>query len=93
MNPTTVAHLRLSALRRSNPAYQFVRGKDHSGQECWQASLCVEITQPMKEAGIVEVVQRTDYVSLLDALGRQEAILYRFRGSYLAVPRPRAHAI
>ncbi|MER7363257.1 hypothetical protein [Nonomuraea wenchangensis] len=92
MNPTTVAHLRLSALRRSHPAYDFARGKDDSGQECWQATLRVEITQHMREAGLKEVVQRADYVSLLDALSRQEAILYRFRGSYLAL-RPRQQAI
>ncbi|MFI9845145.1 hypothetical protein ACIHFD_49560 [Nonomuraea sp. NPDC051941] len=92
MNPTAVAHRRLSALRQSNPAYEFVRGRDEAGQECWQASLRVEITPSMREAGLKEVVQRADYVSFLDAFGRQTAILYRFRGSYLA-PRRRARAI
>ncbi|SEN83054.1 hypothetical protein SAMN05660976_08416 [Nonomuraea pusilla] len=92
MNPTTVAHLRLSDLRRTNPAYEIVRGKDEFGQECWQATLCVEITQPMKEAGLVEVVRRPDYLSFLSALHRQTPILHSFRGTHLS-PQPRTYAM
>ncbi|MFI6634274.1 hypothetical protein ACIBI7_35795 [Nonomuraea fuscirosea] len=92
MNPTTVAHLQLSSLRKNNPAYEFVRGKDEFGRECWKASLCVEITDAMKEAGLRQDVQGSDYASLLLALSPQIGILYRFRGSRLA-PRPRVYAI
>jgi hypothetical protein len=46
----------------------------------------------MREAGLREVVQGADYVSLLETFGRQVAILYRFRGSHLA-PRPHAHSL
>lgn len=92
MNETTVAHLRLSALRRLNPAWEIVRGRDESGQECWRATLCVEITQPMREAGLVEIVRRPDYVSFAAALGRQAEILHPFRGTHLN-PRPRAYAM
>jgi hypothetical protein len=92
MNPTTVAHLRLSALRKTYPAYEFVRGTDESGQECWQARLCVEITMHMRNAGIVEVVQGSDYISLAEQLRRQEAILRPFRATYLN-PLPREYAM
>ncbi|MDP4511753.1 hypothetical protein [Nonomuraea turcica] len=92
MNPTTLAHLRLSSLRRTHPAWEFLRGTDESGQECWQARLCVEITTSMRDAGIVEVLQQPDYLSLADELRRQEAILRPFRASHLT-PLPRAHAM
>ncbi|TMR90634.1 hypothetical protein [Nonomuraea basaltis] len=92
MNPTTVAHLRLSSLRKTHPAYEFVRGWDESGQECWQARLCVEITQPMRDAGIVEVVQGLDYISLAEQLRRQEALLHPFSATHLN-PLPRVYAM
>ncbi|MFI7642938.1 hypothetical protein [Nonomuraea sp. NPDC049400] len=92
MNPTTVAHLRLSSLRRTHPAWEFVRGTDEAGRECWQMRLCVEITPPMKDAGIVEFVQRPDFISLTDELRRQAAILHPFRGTPLKT-RPRAYAM
>ncbi|WP_327591357.1 hypothetical protein OHA25_60510 (plasmid) [Nonomuraea sp. NBC_00507] len=92
MNPTTVAHLRLSALRRRHPAYEFVRGRDESGQECWQARLCVEITPPMRAAGVVEVIQRPNHDLLVYELYRQEVALRPFHATHLN-PLPRAYAI
>ncbi|TMR99498.1 hypothetical protein [Nonomuraea basaltis] len=92
MNPTTVAHLQLSALRRMYPAWEFVRGMDEAGGECWQMRLCVEITPPMRNAGIVEVVERSDYDSLAYELRRQEAILRPFRATRLN-PRRRAYTV
>ncbi len=92
MNPTTVAHLRLSALRRTYTDYELLRGRDEYGHECWQARLRVEITQAMRDAGIVEVVQRSDYISLAYELHRQAVTLHPFRVVHLN-PRPRAHAL
>ncbi|WP_327586953.1 hypothetical protein OHA25_08070 [Nonomuraea sp. NBC_00507] len=92
MNPTTVAHLQLSALRSTYPAYEFIRGTDESGQECWQARLCVEITRAMRNAGIVEVVQRPNHDLLLYELHRQEGILRPFHATHLN-PLPRTYAM
>ncbi|GAA3695271.1 hypothetical protein GCM10022224_071060 [Nonomuraea antimicrobica] len=91
MNPTTVAHLRLSTLRRLNPAWEIMRGTDPSGRECWQATLRVEITQPMRDAGIVEVVRQPDFLSFYGALHRQAAIFVPFSAGYL-IARPRTRA-
>ncbi|WP_433513783.1 hypothetical protein ACQP2T_61265 [Nonomuraea sp. CA-143628] len=87
MNPTTVAHLLLANLRRTHPAYEIVRGNDESGRECWQARLAVKILPPMREAGLVEVVQQPDGPGLAMELRRQAGILQAFRATSDLQPR------
>ncbi|MET7335972.1 hypothetical protein [Nonomuraea sp. NPDC005650] len=92
MKATTVAHLRLSGLRRTYPAWEFVRGKDKSGRECWQATLLVEVTSNMRADGVREVIQQPDYSSLLYVLRGQETRLRAYHGTHLTA-RPRTYAM
>ncbi|MEO3797774.1 hypothetical protein ABGB14_46900 [Nonomuraea sp. B10E15] len=82
MNATTLAHRQLSALRRTYPGWEIVRGRDGSGCECWEARLRIATTEPMRQAGVAEVIRGPDVYALSSALARQQSIVHLFRTSW-----------
>ncbi|TMR97324.1 hypothetical protein [Nonomuraea basaltis] len=87
-NPTAVAHRLLYVLRRTYPGWDIVRGKDESGEECWQARLRADITPALRDASVVEVLQKSDGITLASALAHQQALVHNFRATQMD-PRPR----